>query len=46
MVPYNVVHLGPGRWHRATWGDLAAEDTSNDARAVGRGSATGRAACG
>ncbi len=26
MVPYNVVHLGPGRWHRATWGDLAAED--------------------
>jgi 2-dehydropantoate 2-reductase len=27
MVPYNVVHLGPGRWHRATWGDLTAEDT-------------------
>ncbi|HST36472.1 MAG TPA: 2-dehydropantoate 2-reductase [Allosphingosinicella sp.] len=27
MVPYNVVHLGPGRWHRATWGDLSAEDT-------------------
>ena len=26
MVPYNVVHLGPGRWHRATWGDLVAED--------------------
>ena len=26
MVPYNVVHLGPGRWHRATWGDLTAED--------------------
>jgi len=26
MVPYNVVHLGPGRWHRATWGDLMAED--------------------
>ena len=26
MVPYNVVHRGPGRWHRATWGDLTAED--------------------
>jgi 2-dehydropantoate 2-reductase len=26
MVPYNVVRLGPGRWHRATWGDLMAED--------------------
>ena len=26
MVPYNVVHLGPGRWHRATWGDLMAEE--------------------
>lgn len=26
MVPYNVVHLGPGRWHRTTWGDLVAED--------------------
>lgn len=26
MVPYNVVHLGPGRWHRATWGDLTAEN--------------------
>jgi 2-dehydropantoate 2-reductase len=26
MVPYNVVHLGPGRWHRATGGDLYAED--------------------
>ncbi len=25
MVPYNVVRLGPGRWHRATWGDLTAE---------------------
>ena len=24
MVPYNVVHLGPGRWHRATWGELTA----------------------
>jgi 2-dehydropantoate 2-reductase len=24
MVPYNVVHLGHGRWHRATWGDLTA----------------------
>ena len=26
MVPYNVVHLGPGRWHRATWGELTVED--------------------
>jgi 2-dehydropantoate 2-reductase len=26
MVPYNVIHRGPGRWHRATWGDLTAED--------------------
>jgi 2-dehydropantoate 2-reductase len=26
MVPYNVVRLGPGRWHRTTWGDLVAED--------------------
>jgi 2-dehydropantoate 2-reductase len=26
MVPYNVVRLGPGRWHRATWGDLTAQD--------------------
>lgn len=26
MVPYNVVHLGPGRWHRATFGDLTAAD--------------------
>ena len=27
MVPYNVVRLGPGRWHRATWGELMAERT-------------------
>ena len=26
MVPYNVVRLGPGRWHRASWGDLTAAD--------------------
>ena len=25
MIPYNVVRLGPGRWHRATWGELTAE---------------------
>jgi 2-dehydropantoate 2-reductase len=31
MVPYNVVHLGPGRWHRATFGELTAEES-----AVGR----------
>lgn len=24
MVPYNVIHLGPGHWHRATWGELTA----------------------
>ena len=26
MVPYNVVHLGPGRWHRTTGGELVTED--------------------
>lgn len=26
MVPYNVVRTGPGRWHRATWGELTVED--------------------
>ena len=26
MVPFNVVELGPGRYHRATSGELAAED--------------------
>jgi 2-dehydropantoate 2-reductase len=26
MIPYNVVRLGPGRWHRATWGDITFED--------------------
>lgn len=26
MAPYNVVRLGPGRWHRASWGDLTAAD--------------------
>lgn len=26
MVPYNVVRTGPGRWHRATGGELMAED--------------------
>jgi 2-dehydropantoate 2-reductase len=38
MVPYNVVRLGPGRWHRATWGDLTAEDqevTRDLARRIG-----------
>ena len=38
MVPYNVVHLGPGRWHRATWGELTAErsDTTTAlAQAIG-----------
>lgn len=27
MIPYNVVRTGPGRWHRATWGDLTAAET-------------------
>lgn len=27
MIPYNVVRLGPGRWHRATWGELTAAET-------------------
>ena len=27
MVPYNVVRAGPGRWHRATWGDLTVAET-------------------
>ena len=27
MIPFNVVKLGPGRWHRATWGDLTAART-------------------
>ena len=26
MVPYNVAELGPGRYHRGTTGDLAAQD--------------------
>jgi 2-dehydropantoate 2-reductase len=36
MVPYNVVRLGPGRWHRATWGDLAAEDVEVARALAGR----------
>ena len=36
MVPYNVVRLGPGRWHRASWGDLtAAEWGDSDETDVG-----------
>ena len=27
MVPYNVIRLGPGRFHCATWGDLTAART-------------------
>ncbi len=27
MVPYNVIRLGPGHFHRATWGELMAEPT-------------------
>jgi len=26
MVPFNVAELGPGQYHRGTWGDLAAQD--------------------
>jgi len=27
MVPYNVVRTAPGRWHRATFGELVAEES-------------------
>lgn len=27
MVPYNVIPLGPGRWHRASFGDITAART-------------------
>ncbi|SMF61455.1 2-dehydropantoate 2-reductase [Allosphingosinicella indica] len=27
MVPYNVIPLGPGRWHRASFGDITATRT-------------------
>jgi 2-dehydropantoate 2-reductase len=36
MVPYNVVHLGPGRWHRTTWGELMAEDQELTRELAGR----------
>jgi 2-dehydropantoate 2-reductase len=26
MVPFNIAELGPGRFHRGTWGELAALD--------------------
>ena len=26
MMPFNVAELGPGRYHRGTWGELAAQD--------------------
>lgn len=32
MVPYNIVRLGPGRWHRATWGELTAARTAVSTR--------------
>ena len=28
MVPYNVAHLGEGRWHKGTSGDLVTEDNA------------------
>lgn len=43
MVPYNVIRLGPGRWHRATWGDLTAARTpATEALAAGIGDRPGR----
>jgi len=43
MVPYNVVHLGPGRWRRATFGDLtAADDEVTRALAAAIGEKPGR----
>ena len=43
MVPYNVVRLGPGRYHRASWGDLMAEeDPATRALAAKIGSRPGR----
>ena len=43
MVPYNVVQLGPGRYHRASWGDLMAEeDPATQALAAKIGSRPGR----
>lgn len=43
MIPYNVVRIGPGRWHRATWGDLTAErDEVTEALAARIGDRPGR----
>ena len=43
MVPYNVVRLGPGRWHRATWGELTAARTrSTEPLAAAIGDRPGR----
>lgn len=43
MATYNVVHLAPGHWHRATWGDLAAARTPmTEALAAAIGDRPGR----
>lgn len=43
MVPYNVVRLGPGHWHRATWGELtAARGATTEALARQIGNRPGR----
>jgi 2-dehydropantoate 2-reductase len=43
MVPYNVVSLGPGRWHRASFGELtAADDEITRALAAAIGDRPGR----
>jgi 2-dehydropantoate 2-reductase len=42
MVPFNVAHLGRGRWHKGTSGDLTAEDhevTRALAERIGKGPA-------
>ena len=43
MVPYNVVQTGPGRWHRATFGELVAEESETTRLLAGRiGDAPGK----
>jgi 2-dehydropantoate 2-reductase len=43
MVPFNVVRLAPGRWHRATFGELVAEASETTRALAARiGDAPGR----
>jgi 2-dehydropantoate 2-reductase len=45
MVPFNVVRLAPGRWHRATFGELVAEASETTRALAARiGDAPGRLA--